>query len=186
MAYNLLAISGSLRKASYNSALIRAWQDEAPEGVTVDIVTPEEVRAVPLYDQDVEASAFPANVAALKDRIRKADGVLISTPEYNRSIPGVLKNLIDWTSRPYGDSAWQGKPVFVMGATGGAIGTALAQAALKQSLSYLDARVPGQPEFYSGGIAEKFDAEGKLADESTKEHIRKAYAAFLPFIDAHR
>ncbi|HVX90669.1 MAG TPA: NAD(P)H-dependent oxidoreductase [Candidatus Paceibacterota bacterium] len=186
MAYTLLAISGSLRKESYNSALIRAWKELAPEGVTVDIVTADEIRAFPPYDQDVEAAAYPAEAAQMKERIKKADGVLVATPEYNRSVPGVLKNVIDWTSRPYGQSAWQGKPVFVMGATGGAIGTALAQAALKQVLSYLDARVPGQPEFYAGNIKDKLDREGHLTDESTKEHIRAAYPVFLSFIDRNR
>ncbi len=185
MAYSLLAISGSLRKGSYNSALIRAWKALAPEGVAVEIITADEVRALPLYDQDME-DAYPESITAMKERIKKADGVIISTPEYNRSIPGVLKNFIDWTSRPYGQSAWVGKPVFVTGATGGAIGTALAQYALKQVLAYLDARVPGQPEFYAGNIKDKVDETGTLTDEDTKEHIRKAYEVFLPFIDKAR
>jgi chromate reductase len=175
----LLVISGSLRTGSYNTALARAFTAQAPAGTTIELVDPAEVGAFPLFNQDIEQSAFPANVTAMKDRIKAADGVIVVTPEYNRSIPGVLKNFIDWTSRPYGDSAWKGKHVLVGGATGGAIGTALAQYALKQSLLYLDALVIGQPEFYLGGAADKFDAAGNLVDAKTKEHIDGALAVLI-------
>ena len=182
MSYHILALSGSLRKGSYNSALVRAFVALAPAGVTVNIVTADDIRAVPLYDQDVEAAEFPANVAALKARIRAADGILISTPEYNRSMPGVLKNFIDWTSRPYGDNAWKGKPVYVMSASVGSIAAALAQYALKQVMLYLDTKVLGQPEFYCGNAGEKFDAEGNLTDAKTKESITAAWPKFLASI----
>ena len=183
MIYNLLAISGSLRKGSYNASLVRAWQALAPEGVNLEILSQDELRAVPLFDQDVEKSAFPENVAAIKDRIRAADGIIVSTPEYSRSIPGVLKNFLDWTARPYGDSAWKGKPVFVIGATEGSVGTAVGQWAARGVLTTVGAYVLGQPEFYFSGADKKFDADGNLTDEATKEHIKKAYAAFTAFID---
>jgi chromate reductase len=175
----LLALSGSLRAGSYNTALARAFAAQAPAGTTIELVDPADIGAFPLFNQDVEQSAFPANVAAMKDRIKAADGVVVVTPEYNRSIPGVLKNFIDWTSRPYGDSAWKGKHVLVAGATGGPIGTALAQYALKQVFAYLDARVVGQPEFYAGMAAQKFDGNGALTDEDTKKHIDAALAELI-------
>lgn len=179
----LLAISGSLRRNSYNTSLIRAWKALAPEGTSVDILSTEDLRAVPLFDQDVEKGAFPEHITAIKDRIRAADGVIVSTPEYSRSIPGVLKNFLDWTARPYADSAWKGKPVFVVGATSGHVGTAVAQAAVRAILVTIGAFVLGNPEFYLSGADTKFDAEGNLVDESTKEHILKGYAAFLPFVE---
>jgi chromate reductase len=129
-------------------------------------------------------AAFPPAATVLKDRIKAADGVIIVTPEYNRSIPGPLKNFMDWTSRPYGDSAWKGKHVYVAGATGGLVGTALAQAALRQVLLYLDARVLGQPEFYLTGAGEKFGPDGALADEATRTHIDAALAAFITRINS--
>lgn len=180
---HILALSGSLRKGSYNSALLRALQKEAPGGITVDIIQADEIRAIPLYDQDVESVGFPETVAALKARIRAADGIIIATPEYNRSMPGVLKNSIDWTSRPYGDNAWKGKPVYVIGASVGPTAAALAQYALKQVMLYLDARVLGQPEFYCGNAGQKFDEQGALLDEKTKEFITTtAWPGFLDFI----
>ncbi len=186
MAYSLLAISGSLRKDSYNTALIRAWKKFAPEDVTVEIVDQEDIRVFPPYDGDVETANYPSVATALKERIRKADGLLIATPEYNRSVPGVLKNLLDWTTRPYGDNPYSGKPVFVMGASSGPIGTALAQYDLKKILLYFNARVLGQPEFYCGVATEKFDETGNLTDEKTKEYIAHGFTEFTAFIDTLR
>ena len=174
----LLFISGSARKDSYNTALAHAFIEALPEGHTADIV---EYGDVPHYNQDVEVSAYPESARAIKAKIRAADGIVIATPEYNRSIPGYLKNMIDWTSRPYGDNAWAGKPVYVTGASGGAIGTALAQYALKQVLLYLDARVMGQPEFYFNFAAEKLEG-GVLVDEDTKTYLAKAAEAFVAFV----
>lgn len=182
MSYNLLTISGSLREKSFNTALLRAFALEAPQGVTVEHA---DISALALYNQDDEA-AYPEAAQALKDKIRAADGIIIATPEYNRSIPGVLKNAIDWTSRPYGDSAWKGKPVFVVGASIGPISAALAQYHLKQIMLYLDAHVVGQPEFYVGGAGSKFAEDGTITDESTKEHIVSGIAAFTAFIDRVR
>jgi chromate reductase len=179
MSYNLLAISGSKRKGSYNTALVNAFKTLAPEGVTVEIA---DLSAIPLYDQDDEA-AFPAEVAALKEKIAAADGIIVSTPEYNRSIPGYLKNTIDWTSRPYSQGAWSGKPVFVIGASMAPTGAALAQYDLKKTMLFMNAIVMGQPEFYSGLAQTKFDGEGNLTDEDTKSHIASGLSAFTAFID---
>lgn len=179
---NILAFSGSLRKESFNTALARAFVANASDGVTIELA---DISTVPLYNQDDEA-AFPEVVAALKERIRAADGVLIVTPEYNRSIPGVLKNVIDWTSRPYGDNAWERKPVYVASASIGPIAAALAQYELKRALLYLNARVLGQPEFLLGKAQDVFDADGKLLDEHTKTHIVDALAAFTRHIETSR
>lgn len=173
---NIVGIVGSLRKGSYNRSLMNAVKAMAPEGVTFMIL---EIGDLPLFNQDVEAAGFPKEARALKDQIAAADGIVIATPEYNRSVPGVLKNAIDWTSRPYGASAWTGKHVAVMGATNGALGTAIAQSHLRQVLIYLDARIMGQPEFYLGEFTKKFDADGALTDQATKDRILKFWDAFL-------
>lgn len=167
---NIIAISGSLRKTSSNTALLRAFQSLAPEDMHIEIV---EIGTLPLYDQDDEA-AYPAVAQALKDKVGAADGIIIATPEYNRSIPGVLKNAIDWLSRPYGKNSFAKKPVLVAGVSSGKIGAALAQAHLRQVLLYLDADVIGQPELYLGPAKELFDAEGNLMNDSTKELLGKA------------
>lgn len=177
---NLLAISGSLRAGSYNTALIKELARRAPEGVSIAVAA---IGGLPLYSQDLE-TPFPDEAAALKALIRAADGVIIATPEHNRSVPSAIKNAVDWTSRPYGDSAWDGKPVCTMGASVGNIGTAVAQYALKQSLLYLNARVLGQPEFYLGRAQEKFDEAGNLIDAVTGEHLDKMLAAFVEFAKA--
>jgi len=184
---HILLISGSAREGSFNTATIKAFESVLPSGTTAEHL---DFSAVPLYNQDREAN-YPEEVKAVREKIRAADGVAISTPEYNRSIPGYLKNMIDWTSRPYGDGAWAGKPVFIMGASGGAIGTALAQYDLKKVMLYLDARVMGQPETYVGGAGSKFPMDekqqrvtGPLTDEDTKAHLTKAAAAFVAFIAA--
>lgn len=182
MSYKLLAISGSLRADSINTALLRAFKEHAPEGVEIEFA---DIGALPLFNQELE-SPFLEAATVLKEQIRAADGILIATPEYNRSIPGVLKNAIDWTSRPYGDSAWKQKPVFVMGASVGPIAAALAQYDVKKVMLYLDAFVMGQPEFYLGSATGKFDAQGVLTDETTQEHIVGGIAAFTTFIDRVR
>ena len=148
--YKLLVISGSLRKDSLNTKLARAFIARAPEGVTMELA---DISTIPLYNGDEEAAHFPEVVVSLKDKIKESDGIVLITPEYNRSMPGVLKNVLDYTSRPYGDSAWTGKPVFVAGATGGPIGTALAQYDAKKVLLYVGAHPLPQPEL-NGRIAE--------------------------------
>src|SRR5215467_2371069 len=120
---NILGIAGSLRRGSFNAATLRAAQELVPSGMTIEAF---DIAPIPAYNEDVRQQGFPAPVEELRTRIKAADGLLIVTPEYNYSIPGVLKNAVDWASRPYGDSAWDGKPVAIMGASIGTIGTARA------------------------------------------------------------
>jgi NAD(P)H-dependent FMN reductase len=167
---NILAISGSLRKDSFNTKLVQALSALAPAGMTITLF---DLAHIPLYSQDFEA-AFPAEAQVLKDAIEKADGIIITMPEYNRSIPGVLKNAIDWASRPYGKNSFAGKPVMTMGVSVGKLGTAVAQSHLKQILVYLDAQVVGQPELYLGPAHELFDEAGNLADEPVCELLMRA------------
>lgn len=165
----ILGIAGSLRRESYNRAALRAATQLVPEGATIEIF---ELDGLPGFNQDEEQNP-PREVVELKRRIREADAVLIVTPEYNYSIPGVLKNAIDWASRPYGDSAWNGKPVAIMGASIGAIGTARAQYHLRQMFVFLNMFPINQPEVMIGNASERFDAQGNLTDETTQKLIRQ-------------
>ncbi len=167
---NVIAISGSLRKESLNTVLLRALQLLAPSDMQIEIV---EIGNLPLYSQDTE-TAFPKEVRALKEKIEAADGIIMATPEYNRSIPGVLKNAIDWISRPYGENSFAGKPTLIAGVSLGKIGTAVAQSHLRQIMLHLNADVIGQPELYLGPAQEIFDADGNINNESTKELLVKA------------
>ena len=166
---NILGIAGSLRRQSYNRSALRAAKQLAPEGVTVNIF---EIDGIPGFNEDDEKNP-PAKVVELKKQIRAADALLIVTPEYNYSVPGVLKNAIDWASRPYGDSAWSGKPAAIMGASIGTIGTARAQYHLRQIFVFLNIFPINQPELMIGNAAERFDAQGNLTDEKTKEYVRE-------------
>src|SRR5688572_66904 len=165
----ILGIAGSLRRESYNRAALRAATQLVPEGATIDIF---ELDGLPGFNQDEEQQP-PATVVELKRRIREADAVLFVTPEYNYSIPGVLKNAIDWASRPYGDSAWNGKPAAIMGASVGVIGTARAQYHLRQMMVFLNMFPVNQPEVMIGNAADRFDGAGNLTDETTKKLIRQ-------------
>jgi chromate reductase len=163
----ILGIAGSLRRQSFNRAALQAAVALAPPGMTIDTC---DLAPIPLFNQDHEQPA-PEPVRDFKARIRAADAILIVTPEYNYSIPGVLKNAIDWASRPYGDSAWNGKPVAIMGASVGAIGTARAQYHLRQCFVFLNMHAVNQPEVMIGHAAQKFDAQGKLTDETSRKLI---------------
>lgn len=165
----ILGIAGSLRRDSYNRAALRAATELVPEGATIEVF---ELAGIPGFNQDEEQNP-PAKVAELKRRIREADAILFVTPEYNYSVPGVLKNAIDWASRPYGDSAWNGKPAAVMGASIGTIGTARAQYHLRQMMVFLNMFPINQPEVMIGNAAERFDASGNLTDDATKDFIRQ-------------
>jgi chromate reductase len=165
----ILGIAGSLRRQSYNRAALRAAVQLAPQDAAVEVF---ELDGIPGFDQDEEKNP-PAKVAELKQRVRSADAILLVTPEYNYSVPGVLKNAIDWASRPYGDSAWNGKPVAIMGASIGTFGTARAQYHLRQTFVFLNMFPINQPEVMIGNAAERFDAQGNLTDEPTKDHIRR-------------
>ena len=162
----VLGISGSLRKGSYNSAALRAAQELAPAGMTIDIF--DRIGELPLYDEDVRQQGFPPAAEALRDAIRSANALLFATPEYNYSISGVLKNAIDWASRPP-EQPFAGKPIGVMGAAGGVLGTARAQYHLRQCFIFLDGRVLNRPEVFIGGAPQKFDADGRLTDEGTRK-----------------
>ena len=163
----ILGIAGSLRKASYNKSALRAAQGLCPQGATLETFGLE---GIPLFNQDEERNP-PKQVAELKARIRAADAILLVTPEYNYSIPGVLKNAIDWASRPYGDSAWNGKPVAVMGASVGLFGTVRAQLHLRQCFMFLNMDAVIQPEVTIGNAAKAFDEQGNLVDETSKKLI---------------
>ena len=168
----ILGIAGSLRKHSYNRAVLRAATQLLPAGVSLDIF---DLDGIPLFNQDDDQNP-PAKVVDFKKRIREADAILIATPEYNYSIPGVLKNAIDWGTRPYGDNAWAGKPAAILGASVGPFGTVRAQNHLRQVLSALNMFLVNQPEVLIGDATKKFDAQGNLTDEKTKEMIGKLLA----------
>jgi chromate reductase len=160
----ILAISGALRKGSTNTALLHNVKRLAPPELDIEIIT---LHGIPLYDGDVEAeTGIPVIVTELQARIRAADGIMISTPEYNFSVPGVLKNTTDWLSR--GGNPFKWKRVGVMGASGGPIGTARSQYHLRQNLQALEAIVMPKPEIFVTNSATKFDKEGRLTDEATK------------------
>jgi chromate reductase len=167
---NIIAISGSLRKGSYNTMLVKAFANLAPADMKIEIA---EIGNLPLYNSDDEA-AYPAVAQALKDKVNAADGVIIATPEYNRSIPGGLNNAIDWLSRPYGKNSFERKPVLTAGVSIGKIGTAVAQSHLRHILLYLNADVIGQPELYLGPAKDIFNEEGAITNDSTKELLTKA------------
>jgi chromate reductase, NAD(P)H dehydrogenase (quinone) len=173
--FAILGIPGSLRKASFNRHALVAAQALVPAGATLEIF---ELEGIPPFNQDEERQP-PARVTELKAKVRAADAILFATPEYNYSIPGVLKNAIDWASRPYGDSAWQGKPVAVMGASIGILGTARAQYHLRQCFVFLNMYPVNQPEVMIGGSAQRFNERGELTDETSKELIRKLLAELM-------
>ena len=177
----ILGIAGSLRKASLNRAALRAAQQLVPEGVTLEIF---DLEGIPPFNQDEEAHP-PERVAQFKQRIRAADAILIVTPEYNYSIPGVLKNAIDWASRPYGDSAWEGKPVAIMGASVGAMGTSRAQYHLRQVFVFLNMYPLNRPEVMITNAAQRFDEKGNLKDEETKAHIQSLLVALVAWAKHH-
>jgi len=171
----ILGIVGSLRKHSYNRGLLQAALEVLPSGSELEIIGLE---GIPLYSQDIENNMPPA-VVQMKAKIRAADAILIATPEYNYSMPGVLKNAIDWCSRPYGDSAWDGKKVALMGASPAELGTSRAQYHLRQVFVYFNAKILNRPEFMLGKAHEKFDANGKLIDPKTKEKLKEFLVAFV-------
>ncbi len=172
----VLGIAGSLRRASYNQGLMRAAAEVAPPGVAVE---PFDLAPLPLYDEDVRARGDPDAVRRLKERIAAADAVLFATPEYNYSIPGVLKNAIDWASRPAATTPLLGKPVAIMGASSGGFGTVRAQLALRQVFVYVGALCLLKPEVHVSKAAEKFDADGNLVDPATRESVRALVAALV-------
>lgn len=163
----VLGISGSLRAASYNTMALKAAQKLAPAGMQVEIAG---IGDIPLYNDDVRAKAEPEAVTALKPRVRAADGILLVSPEYNFSIPGVLKNALDWLSRPP-EPPFAGKPVALMGCSPGPVGTARVQYDLRKVMVFLDAYCVNKPEVFINHCTGKFDAHGNLTDEATAKFI---------------
>ena len=164
---NILGIAGSIRQGSYNRAALRAAKSLKPDDAMLDIF---ELDGIPGFNQDEEKNP-PAKVVELKTRVRAADAILFVTPEYNYSIPGVLKNAIDWASRPYGESVWNGKPAAIMGASIGMLGTARAQYHLRQCFVFLNMFPLNNPEVMISNAAERFDADGNLVDDKSRELI---------------
>lgn len=175
----VLGVAGSLRQGSYNRALLRAAQGLSPDGMTVQIF---DLAAVPLYNGDVEAEGDPDGVTAFKDAIRRADAVLMATPEYNHGVPGVMKNAVDWASRPPRDAALNGKPVGIIGASPGITGTARGQSQLREAFGFTNSYAMPQPELLVFRAHEKFDAEGRLTDEATAKYLRRYLEAFETWI----
>jgi chromate reductase, NAD(P)H dehydrogenase (quinone) len=165
----ILGIPGSLRKGSYNRAALRAAQELAPETAKIEIF---EIDGIPVFNQDDEGNV-PEKVTLFKSKIRAADAILFATPEYNYGVPGALKNAIDWASRPYGDSAWEGKPVGLMGAAGGPMGTARAQYQLRQYFIFLNMFPVNRPEVMIGGAQKSFDEQGNLVNDASRKLIRQ-------------
>ncbi len=177
----ILALVGGISKESINQKTFHMMQETAPTGVTLDKF---DISKLSFFTQDEEYDP-PKEVQEFKKRVKEADAILFITPEYNRSFPGVLKNAIDWASRPYGQSLWDKKVGAVMGASIGAIGTFGAQHHLRQVLAYLNMEVMGQPEFYFNA-GKSFDEKGHLKDESTKKFVSQYWEAFGSFINSHR
>jgi chromate reductase len=179
--FRVLGIAGSLRKGSYNRSLLRAAIALAPS--ELEIRPFERIGEFPLYDADLEARGIPEPVAALKEAIASSDSVLFATPEYNHSIPGLLKNAIDWASRPAGRSVLKGKPAAMLGATPGMGATIRGQLALRQALEGVGGvYVMPEPEILIARAGEHFDPEGRLTDEATTRRIRTFLEAFAAWI----
>lgn len=171
----ILGIAGSLRRGSYNRAALRIAQKLVPDNTVLEIF---ELDRIPPFSEDLEKQ-MPESVSRLKEKISSADAVLFVTPEYNYSIPGILKNAIDWASRPYGDNSWDSKPVAVMGASVGMLGTARAQYHLRQVFVFLNVYPLNRPEVMIANAADKFDKDGNLTDQKTREKIKELLDALV-------
>ncbi len=166
--FHILGFAGSLRKDSYNKAILRAALELVPEDVELEIF---DLEGIPPYNQDLDLQP-PAKIRDFKAKIKAADGILVATPEYNYSMPGVLKNAIDWASRPYEDNAFDGKPVAVMGASIGMIGSARAQYHFRQSCIFLNAHPMNGPEVMVPYARDRIK-DGKVTDQMTRDLIRQ-------------
>jgi chromate reductase len=179
MPVHVLGFAGSLRRGSFNRSLLRAAQELAPDDMTIGLF---DLIDVPLYNADVEADGDPGAVAELKQAIRASDGVLMATPEYNHGVPGVMKNSVDWASRPPGAAPLGGKPVAIMGASPGITGSARGQSQLRQAFEFTNSFAMPQPELLVFKAHEKFDAEGRLIDEATRQHLQRFLTSFGAWI----
>jgi chromate reductase len=173
---NVLAISGSLRSESYNTSLLRTLAEEAPADVSVELWSG--LKQIPAYDADEDVTPGPSAVEELREAVARADAVIFATPEYNSSIPGALKNALDWASRPFATHSFRNKPVAVLASSAGAFGGIWAQAELRKVLGAMGARV-AEVEVAVGHVAEKFDPDGELVDPSVRQQLRDALQTVL-------
>ena len=180
-ARKVAVVVGSLRKESFSLKVAKAVIGLAPPTLAMELI---DISELPLFNQDWE-SAYPPPAAAFKQRIAEAEAVLFVTPEYNRSVPGVLKNAIDVASRPYGQSAWSGKPGAVISVSPGAIGGFGANQHLRQSMVFLDVPMLQQPEAYIGSAHKLFDAQGQLASDDTRQFLQKFVQAYAEWVERH-
>lgn len=178
----ILAFAGSLREGSYNKALIKAAKELAPAHLNISIF---DLKGIPLYNADVEAKGNPKRVSEFKEAIRKADGLLIATPEYNHGVAAVTKNAIDWASRPAKSAPLNEKPVGILGASPGLTGTARGQSQLRQAFEFTNSYCMSQPEVLVYRAHEKFNEKGRLTDESTRKllgtYLEELYSWVLKF-----
>ncbi len=178
----ILGLAGSLRKGSFNRAILKIAQKTISDNAILEIF---ELDKIPPFNQDLEKN-LPESVAELKEKIRSADAILFVTPEYNKSIPGVLKNAIDWASRPHGDNSWNSKPVAIIGASAGMLGTANAQYHLRQVCVNLNVYPLNRPEVMIANVADKFDSEGNLIDQKTRDKIKELLDALIIWTVKHQ
>ncbi|HWI20839.1 MAG TPA: NADPH-dependent FMN reductase [Vicinamibacterales bacterium] len=177
--YTVVAFAGSLRRGSYNRALLTAAAELAPPNLHIVV---HDLADIPLYNGDLEAAGVPGSVEELRAAVREADALLIATPEYNHGVPGVLKNTIDWLSRPPRNSVLNGKVAAIMGASPGFTGTARAQSQLRQAFVFTNTYALLQPEVLVARAHEKFDAEGRLTDQSTRDFVATFLTRFAELI----
>jgi len=180
--FNVVGFAGSLRSGSYNRALLRTAKDLAPPSLQITIY---ELDGIPLYNDDIETAGAPSSIVRLREAVRESDALLIATPEYNHGVPGVLKNTIDWLSRPPRNNALNGKIAAVMGASLGMTGTARGQAQLRQALGATNTYALLQPEVLVAHAHEKFDADGRLTHQATREVLATFLERFIDLITLH-
>jgi chromate reductase len=173
----ILGVGGTLRKGSYSRALLLEAQKYAPEGVVIELT---DIREFPLYNADIE---MPLVVQDFKNKVKAADAILFSTAEYNYSVPGSLKNALDWGSRPYGDNSWEDKSAAIMSESTGILGGVRAQYHLRQMTLFTNMHVLNKPEMMVGKAAEKFDEQGNLTDEHTKEKLKELVHALVDWTE---
>jgi NAD(P)H-dependent FMN reductase len=181
MVYKIAVVVGSIRQGSFNKQLAHAVVSLAPEDFSFEYL---DIASLPLYSQDYDDD-FPDVARTLKQKISAAQGLLFVTPEYNRSIPGVLKNALDWGSRPWGHSVWGNKPGALLGTSLGATGTALAQAHLRNVLAYLDVPLMGQPEMFLKHDHRRIDASGNIVDDDTRKHLQRFVDRYVDWVKRH-
>jgi chromate reductase len=177
--FRVIGVAGSLRTASLNRALLSAARELAPPELIIEVM---ELKGVPLFNEDLERDGVPVVVGDLRSAVRDADGLLLVTPEYNHGVPGVLKNAIDWLSQPLRQSALEGKPTAMMGASTGLAGTALSQSQLRQAFVLTNSPVMQQPEVLVGRAHEKFDAMGRLTDQPTRQFVTQFLTQFVHWL----